>query len=250
MSDQNGNRPTWQSGFGEQGQRQAPHWGQPAPQSASQPSAPEAPQWGQPAQQSGYPGAGQQGYQQNGYAQGYQPAYGHGEPPRKKRGMKRIVFGILGLIANAIGLVAMPLIGGFVGAMIAAFGAMDPDVIDNPATIDVDSASMIMVFAPEGVDPSTCTIDATGADTEVDTNVTGTYTVDLDGTTYAEIAQVTAPSATQLTVDCAGTDTVAYGQGNIMIALITGGVGLAIPVLLGLVALGLLIWGIVARIRS
>lgn len=50
----------------------------------------------------------------------FQPSFGISapafyEPPRKKRGMVRIVLGIIGLILNIIGFFVMPWVAGLIG---------------------------------------------------------------------------------------------------------------------------------------
>ena len=53
-----------------------------------------------------------------------------------------------------------------------------------------------------------------------------------------------------MTVQCEGASDVAVAEVGVMGTVIGFGVGVLVPVLLGLVALALLIWGIVARVRS
>ena len=75
----------------------------------------------------------------------YQASYGMYQEPRKKRGLKRIIFGILGMIANGIGLLVMPLVA---GAIVAAFAVMSSTPVStggSPATLDASVTSLYYV---------------------------------------------------------------------------------------------------------
>ena len=53
------------------------------------------------------------------------------QPPRRRRGVKRLIFGILGIIANGIGLFVMPFIAGVIAVLITAIGATDLTPLEN-----------------------------------------------------------------------------------------------------------------------
>lgn len=233
--------PPSQDGWGTQGhQPQAPSFGEPGPQYGS-PTPAQASAGGYPDGYAGYPGA----------TGGYPGAAGGYQPPRKKKGMKRIVFGILGLLANGVGLLVMPIMGLLFGAVLAAAGMMSATAVPAPATVALGSTELLVVYTPKGTDASQCSITGTASDMEVTPATSTPLTVTVDGTEYVEAAQVTTASTpSDVTIDCPGADTIAYGTGNVIITLISGGVGLVIPIVLGLLALLLLIWGIIARVRS
>lgn len=182
-------------------------------------------------------------------AYGGAPAYA--PPPRKKRGLKRIIFGILGILANIVGLVLWPIVTGLIGAVIAAMGLFNLTPLDNGGSFELSSANTAMIYVAqdETVSAPQCDIATTSADASVDKQTDGT-TVEHEGTTYTAVAQVTATEKTTVAVQCAGADKIAYGTGDMTIMLILGGIGVLIPIVFGVLALILLIWGIIARVRS
>ena len=151
------------------------------------------------------------------------PGYGPYAPPPRRRGMKRIVFGILGILANLIGLVVMPILASTVVALFAVLSVDATSAGGTTATIETSSASMVPVSAPAD--------EAAAAACE-------------------SIGLVTVTSSQQVDVACQGVSDVAVGEMGFGSTLVALAVGLLIPVLLGLVAIALLIWGIVARVRS
>lgn len=179
------------------------------------------------------------------------PAYGQYPVARKKRGMKRIVFGILGILANIVGLFVMPIIAGVVMALVAAMGAMGNEQDLDPAggTIQMESTKTYIVYVPtDEVSSSTCTFDGVPA-SNVHKEDTPTDR-EIDGTSYSDAYQVTSPDESTVTVTCQGASSVKYAEIGVLSTLIGAAVGLLIPVALGVLSLILLIWGIVARVRS
>ena len=195
----------------------------------------------------GYPGGGyapQGGYGAPGYAPAYVP------PPRKKRGMKRIIFGILGIIANGLGLVLMPVAGLFLGGIIAAIGLADLQPLPDNGSISLDNGDVVMIFAPADEAGSvTCDAQVSASDASVEKPDEPTE-MDYKGTAYASVLEITAVSDGTATVTCEGASSVIYASTGIWGVLITGGIGLVIPIVLGFLAFVLLVWGIIARIRS
>lgn len=179
----------------------------------------------------------------------YAAAPGYVTPPRKKRGLKRIIFGILGLVANAIGLIVWPLLMGIVGAIFFASSFMNPQPLPASGSFELSAMHMGVVYVPSDVaGTADCTVTAPSPAEIVDATEKSTVTV--DGTSYTGIKNVTSTEATSVSVTCTGTDQVLYATGDISPVLIWSGVGIVIPIVLGLVALALLIWGIIARVRS
>lgn len=187
-----------------------------------------------------------------------QPAYGAGpspyagyqpEPPRKRRGMKRIIFGILGLIANAIGLFVMPFVATILVTVVALLSATPATIGGASGTIDASATALTLVYVPTSEAASTtCTVEGTGEVIWDDEQSSAPATV--DGTEYTPIGSITVTQDQQVTIQCEGASDVAVADVGVMGTVIAFGVGVLIPVLLGLVALVLLIWGIVARVRS
>ncbi|MFC7463367.1 hypothetical protein [Brachybacterium sp. GCM10030252] len=189
---------------------------------------------------------------QSPYGAPYQSSYGY-VPPPKKRGMKRIVFGILGIVANLIGLVVMPIIAGFVAAVIAGMGLLESEPLDpNGGTISTSSMNAYMIAVPvDEVDQVTC--DFTGSDGEevnVEPQADTDLTTTVDGVEYQSIYQINTFGGQDVTVDCQGASSAAYSEMGLTGIFVSIGIGLLLPVVLGIAALILLIWGIVARVRS
>lgn len=228
----------------------APYGSSPAPGGSGYGSAPSAgPDFGAPSygsSASSAPGAPSQFVPAGaGYGAPAGPGYG---APRKRKGIKRTIFGALGLIANAIGLLVMPVLVGIIAAAISVGtgdGAIPLGPTGGTFTADVMSVHSIAVPASEAASAE-CT--ATGASLERELN---TYTAgEIDGVAYVEIYDVTSPSGGEVTVECTGVTAVAYTEMGVTGTLVGLGIGFVIPIGLGLVSLVLLIWGIIALIRS
>lgn len=195
-----------------------------------------APSWGAPGD--GTPGYGA-------------PSYGAPPPPRRRRGMKRMVLGGLGLLANAVGLLVLPILGALVGTMIALAGTGDPVPVDPAGgSIPLSGTSIVWVSVPEAeVGSATC--EFTGRDLEVDEDPNPSVeTGTMDGSPAVKAYSLSSVEDQQVTVTCEGASSVGYqsiGAGSTLLSL---GIGLVIPIVLGTLSLVLLIWGIVARVRS
>jgi hypothetical protein len=184
----------------------------------------------------------------------YPPSYGHvpyvQAPRPKRRGIKRTVFGALGLLANAVGLVVMPV----VAAMIAAVLMMSSNTALTPLDPAGDSFrattfSLYTIAVPqEDLGSTTCEIE--GTDIDVTAGSSEISSGNVDGVAYYDLYDVQAFGDQEVTVTCEGGEAVALwdvGMGGILVSL---GIGVALPVLLGLVALVMTIWGIIALVRS
>src|SRR5699024_4588070 len=108
----------------------------------------------QPQYGTGYPGYGTAALQYT----GYQP-----EPPRKKRGLKRIIFGILGILANGVGLFVMPFVAGVLVAVVALLGATPATIGGASGTVDASATALTLVYVPTSEAASTtCTVEGSG----------------------------------------------------------------------------------------
>lgn len=182
----------------------------------------------------------------------YTPAYDPYAPPPKKRGLKRMIFGGLGLVANAVGLVLVPFLGLMVGALISAAGIFDLTALpEQGGTVEVSATDVVTIWAPvdeaEGV---TCEITGSGVDPDHTYDPTDEITSELDGVTYIEVYSLYASGSAEADVRCEGASSVASSTMGILPTLIATGAGILIPVVLGFLSLVLLIWGIIARVRS
>lgn len=180
----------------------------------------------------------------------YSAPYGYYQPPPKKRGLKRIIFGILGIIANGIGLFVMPFVAFFIAAIIAAMGGMEVrELGSNGGTFQADAMSVYSVAVPaEDAENTECTFEGVPA-SDVTRNDAG-IEVTHQGSTYVELYDVITSSDAEVQVTCEGASDVGYTEMGMLGFLISLGVGVIIPIALGILAIGLLIWGIVARARS
>lgn len=216
-------------------------WGQPA--AASDQGASGQGQWGQQAPQ------GQWG-QASPAAAGSPSPYG-GSPfsapaPVKKRGLKRIIFGIIALLLGIIGVVAGAVLGAVIGMVVSLTSISGDDVtpVSAGAPVSISSSSIYLIGS---TDPTaTCTAEGPGV--EVD-DQSGAMTFEKDGTTYTAMSRLTSTSGGEVAVSCTGGDVAIaeIGVGGTVIGFL---IGVGIPVLIGLLGLILLISGIVARVRS
>ncbi|MGP9680488.1 MULTISPECIES: hypothetical protein [unclassified Brachybacterium] len=179
----------------------------------------------------------------------YQAPYGTYQAPRKKRGLKRIIFGTLGIIANGIGLLVMPLVATFAVALIAVMTASPISLGGATGTVDASSTSLYYVYVPTSeLSSASCTVDG-GSDVEWDPEAS-TMPATIDGTEYEAVGSIQVTSDQEVTVTCDGASDVAVADVGIVGTLVGFGVGLVIPIGLGFLAFVLLIWGIIARVRS
>lgn len=228
---------------GGQGGRNAS--GQPAPQ---QQGYGQQGAWGQPAMQG-------QGIGAYGAPGPYGGSGAYGPPPVKRRGMVRIILGILailgGILGAVIGLFLGSILGGAIG-MLASIGDIPPEditTISNGQSVDVRPDGILFVGT---TDPAmTCT--ASGSDVE-STSQSGGITFEKDGRTYSVVTQVTSVSGASATISCVGDGEIAVVDlglestlGGLGIGLL---IGVGLPTLLGILGLILLISGITGRIRS
>ena len=179
--------------------------------------------------------------------------YGYGPPVQKKRrGLKRTIFGGLGVLANLVGLFVMPFIAAMIGAIIAAMGMMDlQDLGGSSGTISGETATGYMISVPASEAASTtCEFEGSGQEIVAEPAESQTEVGELGGKTYVTVYQVTTMESGEISVDCAGASNVAYSGIGVIGVFVSIGIGLVIPVVLGLIALVMLIWGIVALIRS
>lgn len=191
-----------------------------------------------------------QGPVQPGYGPAPDPGAGYVMAPPRKRGTKRIVFGILGIVGNIVGLFVMPVVATGIAVVIAGVGSMDLEPVDpRGGTFTADSFGVYGIAVPADLaDEARCS--AQGEDIRVDPAGDDYSPGSVDGVRYVEVMEVQATGEQQVTVTCEGTDRAAvstFGVGGALFAL---GIGVVLPVLLGIAALALLVWGIVARMRS
>lgn len=179
----------------------------------------------------------------------YQASYGTYQAPQKKRGLKRIIFGILGIIANGIGLVVMPIVAGIIVTAFAVMSATPVSMGGSSATFDASMTSLYYVSVPTSEAASaSCTVDG-GSDVEWEPDVSSVTTT-VDGVEYTEVGDIQVLNDQEVTITCDGASDIAVSDIGMIGMLIGLGVGLVIPIGLGFLAFVLLIWGIIARVRS
>ncbi|MCS6711362.1 hypothetical protein JSY14_04760 [Brachybacterium sp. EF45031] len=189
-----------------------------------------------------YPGAPAPQYQAG-------PAAAAAPAPRR-RGLKRIIFGSLGLVANAVGLLLVPFLTAIIGAVIAMNGATAVSAGAPGAEVTAKSLDLVYVYAPATeAENAQCTASGAGATFEPSV-ADGGFSKTVNGAEYVEIGSVTPARAGQVQVLCEGVSDIAIATVGVGGFLGTSLLSFSIPIVLGLVSLGLLIWGIIARVRS
>ena len=179
----------------------------------------------------------------------YQASYGMMQAPRRKRGLKRIIFGTLGILANAVGLVVMPLVAAFAVALFALLSATPVSLGGPSGTVDASSTSLYNVYVPTSeVGSASCTAEGeSGVNWDPEQSSVPTT---LDGVEYTPVGGFDVDTDQQVTVTCEGASDVAVADVGVMGTVVGLVVGLVIPIGLGFLAIILLIWGIIARVRS
>lgn len=179
----------------------------------------------------------------------YQASYGTYQAPQKKRGLKRIIFGILGIIANGIGLLVMPFVAGLAVAIVALMSATPVSIGGSTGSFDASATSLHYVYVPASEAASvSCTVEG-GPDLEWDPEQS-TVPATVDGTEYEPVGSLQVTSDQEVTITCDGASDVAVADIGLIGTVVGLGVGLVIPIGLGIFAFVLLIWGIIARVRS
>lgn len=213
----------------------------------SYPSPYQSPQQGYPSPQPGY--ASPQGYPAPGG--GYTgPGGGYPAPPRKRRGLKRIILGSVGMVLNFIGLFVMPFVLGIAAAVFTMATATPEMLGPEGGTFSADGSSFYGVAVPaDEVGSASCQIDGQSVEVE-NTDPEASTVPEVDGVEYVEIHDITVDGAQEVTVDCTGTTSVAIVDYGLIGTVLGLGAGLVIPIVFGTLSFVLLVWGIIARVRS
>lgn len=182
------------------------------------------------------------------YYQPYQQPTAYVERPRR-RGLKRTILGALGVFANAIGLFVMPFVAGSIALIVAGVGAMELEPLEaDGGTIESSTWAVYSIAVPEeDLETVSCEFEGAGVQPTREVSTEPLYT--MGGVEYYDVYTLTANSG-EITVHCEGTDALGVSELGVAGTLLSGLVGLVLPVVLGLLALALMIWGIVALIRS
>ena len=210
-------------------------WGQPAPQGTEPQAA-----WGQSAAQSVNGG---------GWGSPVPSGGAYPSPPAKRRGMIRIVLGILGILGGVLGLLVGLIAGALIGAIVSLLTISSDDVttVAPGSSITLDTGTYLVGTT----DPSsTCTVTGTpAANAEWDPNSSG-LPYEKDGVEYASSGQLQVIDSAEVTITCSGGGDIAVADVGYGGTLIGAVVGLGIPILLGILGIVLLISGIIGRSRS
>ena len=180
----------------------------------------------------------------------YQTSYAYAPPPPRRRGVKRLVFGLLGILANGVGLFVMPFVAGFIALMIAGIGSMELTPLDPGGdSFEASSWSAYSLAVPaDDLDSVSCTINGTDVDIEAGDRTYSPGTI--DGVAYYEVHEIMVSSTQDISVNCEGTDAVALSELGFTGTAVSFGVGFVLPIILGLVALVMAIWGLIALVVS
>lgn len=172
----------------------------------------------------------------------------HAARPRH-RGLKRTLVGALGLASNVIGVFVMPWLVGIIGLGVAGTGAMQLTPLDAEGdTIDSSFFSVYAIVAPvDEADGVSC--EFSGAEVQVTGPETTPMTYEHHGVQYVEVYSIIGESGV-VDVQCEGSDAVAVseiGFGGTVLGIV---LSVVIPIVLGVLSLGLMIWGIIALLIS
>lgn len=183
----------------------------------------------------------------------YQPSYGYAPytpAPRRRRGVKRTIFGVLGLLANAVGLVVMPILAGIIGGLLTMSASSELTPLDpRGSTFEASTWRMYAIAVPqEDLDSVACEID--GAEVTVEPGDPEISSGQVDGVAYYDLYDVQVFGDQEVTVTCEGGEAVALWDAGVGGVLVSLGIGVLLPVVLGLIALIMTIWGIIALVRS
>ena len=179
----------------------------------------------------------------------HQP-YAHAYAAPRRRGKKRLIFGILGLVANAIGLVLMPIVAGFIGAVFTAAGGIGvAHLVPEGDSFEASGWSLYTIAVPEA-DLATATCEITGQDLSVEPADPEVTIATIGTEEYHDLYDVFPSGDQEVTVVCEGVQEVVVAELGMTGTLIGAGVGVVLPVGLGLLALVMTIWGAVALMRS
>lgn len=186
----------------------------------------------------------------------YPPAYGPAhddaqDPRRRRRGVKRTIFGALGLVANGVGLVVMPFVAAIIGAVVIIAGNTEMTALDPAGdSFQASTWSMYTIAVPqEDLGRTTCEIEGENVTVE-QAETSDTSKGAVDGVPYYDLYSVSAFGEQEVSVTCTGGEAVALWDAGMGGFLASIGVGVLLPVVLGLVALVMTIWGIIALVRS
>jgi len=176
--------------------------------------------------------------------------YGYYQPPPKKRGLKRIIFGGLGIVANTIGLFVMPVVLLLIASVVSVLtGGELHELGPEGGSFRAEGLAVYSVAVPaEEAAEAECTFD--GLPTEAVSPASAGIEVTHAGRTYIEVYDVSTTGDHDVHVSCTGVSNVGYTEMGMLGALISMGVGVIIPIVLGALSLALLIWGIIARVQS
>lgn len=170
--------------------------------------------------------------------------------PSRRRGRTRIVLGILGILASLVGLIALPLIGAGVGVTLAMDSAGEPTSLGaESGTVTTEGTTLLLVSVPLR-DAFEVTCDAAGTDVKLRDHDTHEDAGTLGGDQYLTMLSVTAYGDQEVTLSCPGAQDVAYQAVPGTPVLVGAALGLGLPIVLGLFAIGLLVSGTLARRRT
>lgn len=166
--------------------------------------------------------------------------------PPKRKGKKRMIFGSLGIIAGLIGAAIFGFLGFAVGSAssITNITTAPGDSVTFPA-----DAVVYYVLTPEEAGVVQCEATGPGALQAMEGDTTSALPIG-DQSWYLTSVVSTSGDGAEVTVSCDGVNEVAYSAlsfGDLFQAAL---VGAALPLILSAISLALLIWGIVAFVKS
>src|SRR5699024_4993673 len=174
--------------------------------------------------------------------------YGYYQPATKKRGLKRIIFGGLGIVANTIGLFVMPVVLLLIASVVSVLtGGELHELAPEGGSFRAEGLAVYSVAVPaEEAAEAECTFD--GLPTGAVSAASGGIALAVAVRTYVEVHVVSTIGDHDVHVSCTGVSIVVYAEMGMLGALISMGVAVIIPIVLGALSMALLIRGMIARV--
>lgn len=175
----------------------------------------------------------------------------HGRGRGRRPGAKRIITGVLGVLANTLGLLVIPLIGAMIGGMMVAGAAAEHSTSATPGEpFPVEAGSFYFSLPADEAEAAGCEL-LTDTRTGEDISQQKRISFEADAVRYRSIFAVKTTEDANFLLNCA------KAPSNILITPVTDStqlvpvvIGAVIPVVLLLICGGILVWGVIVRVRS
>jgi hypothetical protein len=230
-----------QAGYGTPPPGPQQPWG--APPNPQQPwGAPPNPQqpWGAPQQWGAQPAPA--------WAGGPVPAPGGAQPRRK--GVWQLIVGIVVLVASVVVFLAMVL-GATARPLAETLTSAETVESGTSVALQAGEIRMVALASSDIAAGASCSISVPSSQ-GLAQPVGGAFPVDVAGVPYEAVVQIAAYTPVDVALDCTGTSQPIALTAPMDTTEMAGGLlgAFAVGTVLGLAGLGLILWGIIALVRS